>query len=208
MSTRHSLSAYNLWASLALQALFTNHRPTPSSDSQPWKTTKQCYFWNCWGGFDCSDLTSIWSRRRRSLCFHNQFVSSQSLIGGAFPRVLPAAGQLLNCNLDSICCKYKWVLNQLANRHLLFHKLIRIGCNLDALTKAQFLVRMNKVDKELKDFMKFAKKGCHKYIGGYIEWCPETGVWMKRCWLLGQVQVFLNGRTRDPRNLQTVTSMG
>jgi hypothetical protein len=49
--------------------------------------------------------------------------------------------------------------------------------------------------------MKATEKDCHKYIGGHIKWCPETGVWTKRCWLLGQVQVFLNGRTRDPQNL-------
>ncbi len=49
--------------------------------------------------------------------------------------------------------------------------------------------------------MKTAEKDCHKYIKGHIEWCPETGVWMKRCWLLRQVQVFLNSRTRDPQNL-------
>jgi hypothetical protein len=61
---------------------------------------------------------------------------------------------------------------------------------------------MNRVDKELEDFMKAAEKDCHKYIGGHIKWCPETGVWTKHHWLLGWVQVFLNGgRVRDPKNL-------
>jgi hypothetical protein len=125
----------------------------------------------------------------------------QSLIGDAFPRVLPAAERLLNCDSDRIQCKYNWVLNQLASRHLLFHKLLQMGCDLDSLSEAQFLVRINKANKELEEFMKVTKKDCHKYIGGHIEWCPVTGVWMKHCWLLGQVQVFLNGQTRDPRNL-------
>jgi hypothetical protein len=136
-------------------------------------------------------------------------LSLQSLIGDTFPRVLPAPGRLLNCDSDRIQCKYNQVLNQLANRHLLFHKLLQMDCDLDSLSEAQFLVIINKVDKELKDFMKAAKKDCHKYIGGHIEWCPKTGVWMKRHWLLGQVQVFLNGWTRDPRNLLlTAASMG
>jgi hypothetical protein len=132
---------------------------------------------------------------------HQVFIidlSSQSIISDAFPRVLPAAGRLLNCNSDCICCKYNWVLNQLANRHLLFHKLLCIGHGLDALTNVQIFVRLSKVDKELKDFMTATEKDCHKYLGGHIEWCPETGVWTKHRWLLGQVQVFLN----------TVPSMG
>jgi hypothetical protein len=120
-------------------------------------------------------------------------LSSQSLIGDAFPRVLPAAAHLLNCASDHIQSKYNWVLNQLANRHLLFHKLLRLGRDLDSLSKVKFLVRINKIDKELEEFMKAFEKECHKYVGGRIEWCLETGVWMKRCWLLGQVQDFLNG---------------
>jgi hypothetical protein len=78
-----------------------------------------------------------------------------------------------------------------------------MGRDLESLSEAQFLVRINKVDKEIEEFMKATKKDCHKYIGGHIKWCPETGIWMKRHWLLGQVQVFLNGWTRDPRNLFT-----
>jgi hypothetical protein len=111
-------------------------------------------------------------------------LSSQYLIGDAFPRVLPAAGRLLNCDSDRIQCKNNRVLNQLANRHLLFYKLLQIGCNLDSLSEAQFLLRINKIDKELKEFMKASNKDYHKYIGGHIKWCPETGVWMKLCWLL------------------------
>jgi hypothetical protein len=128
-------------------------------------------------------------------------LSSQSPIGDAFPRVLPAAAHLLNCDSNQIQSKYNWVLNQLANRHLLFHKLLRLGRDPNSLSKVQFLVRINKIDKELKEFMKASKRECHKYVEGRIEWCPETGAWMKRCWLLGRVQVFLNRWTRDPRNL-------
>jgi hypothetical protein len=49
--------------------------------------------------------------------------------------------------------------------------------------------------------MKAAEKGCHKYLGGWVEWSPEAGLWLKRRWLLARVQVFLNGNTRDTQNL-------
>jgi hypothetical protein len=94
-------------------------------------------------------------------------LSFQSLIGDAFPSVLPAAGSLPNCDSDCIQCKHNGVLNQLANRHLLFHKLLQMGPNLDSLSEAQFLVRINKVNKELEEFMKAAKKDCHKF------WCTH-----------------------------------
>jgi hypothetical protein len=83
-------------------------------------------------------------------------LSSQSLIWDAFPRVLPAAGHLLNYDSDRIQCKYNQVLNQLANRHILFHKLLQMGHDLNSFSEAQFLVRINKVNQELKEFMKVA----------------------------------------------------
>jgi hypothetical protein len=49
--------------------------------------------------------------------------------------------------------------------------------------------------------MKAAEKDCHEYLGGQVEWSPKAGIWLKQRWLLARVQVFLNGNTKDPRNL-------
>ncbi len=72
--------------------------------------------------------------------------SSQSLIGDAFPRLMPAASRLSNCNSKQIRNKYNQVLNQLSNQHLLFHKLLWLNDEVDSLTETQFLLRINKID--------------------------------------------------------------
>ncbi len=105
--------------------------------------------------------------------------TSQSLIGNAFPRVMPAASRLLNCNPNQIRNKYNQVLNQLSNRHLLFYKLLWLNDEVDSLTETQFLLRINKIDQELEEFMKAVEKDCHKYLGGRVEWSPKAGVWLK-----------------------------
>jgi hypothetical protein len=51
-------------------------------------------------------------------------VSLESIMGDVFPRVIPAAGCLLNCESDKITNNYIKVLTQLSNRHLIFKKLL------------------------------------------------------------------------------------
>jgi hypothetical protein len=47
----------------------------------------------------------------------------ETILGNVFPRVIPAARQLLTCSSDKIRNNFTTVLNQLANRHLIFNKL-------------------------------------------------------------------------------------
>jgi hypothetical protein len=49
--------------------------------------------------------------------------------------------------------------------------------------------------------MKASEQGCHKHIRNNIEWSPYSGVWLHWQWLLARIQQYLQGKTRDPRNL-------
>jgi hypothetical protein len=60
---------------------------------------------------------------------------------------------------------------------------------------------MNKVDLELKEFMKSSERGSHKYKRNNIEWSPYAKVWIHRQWLLKRVHKYLLVKTKDPRNL-------
>ena len=71
----------------------------------------------------------------------------------------------------------------------------------DQMTASEFLLEMNKWDKQLEDFMKCAENNCHQYHQNHIEWSPIVGVWLKRHWLLNRVQRYLDGKVPDPRNL-------
>ena len=128
-------------------------------------------------------------------------VTSSSVLGDVFPRVIPAAGRLLNCASDKIKNNYIKVLNQLTERHLLFKKLLYIDRDSSEVTNAQLQLRLNKFDKELEEFMKSSERESHKYKRTNIEWSPLAGVWIQRRWLLTRIQRFLSGLTKDPRNL-------
>jgi hypothetical protein len=60
---------------------------------------------------------------------------------------------------------------------------------------------MNKIDKEMEQFMKLAERDSHKFKRNNIEWSPITRVWLRQCWLLQRMQRCMAGRIRDPRNL-------
>ncbi len=125
-------------------------------------------------------------------------ILSKSILGNAFPRVIPVARRLLTCSSDTIRNNYTAVLNQLVNRHLLFKKLLLINQDSD---HAELQLCLNLVDLELEQFMKSSEQGCHKYKWNNIEWSLYVGVWILRRWLLSRVQTFMSGKTRDPRNL-------
>jgi hypothetical protein len=90
------------------------------------------------------------------------------------------------------------VLNQLANRHLIFKKLLLLDQDSD---HAELHLSLNLANLELEQFMKSIEQGCHKYKRNNIEWSPYAGVWILRQWLLSRVLTFMSGKMRDPRNL-------
>ena len=132
-------------------------------------------------------------------CFIVDF-SSSSVIGDVFPRVVPAAGRKLTDN-DRHRGAYQTCLSQLCDRHRMFRKLWQLRRESASLTDSQWLLRMNKWDQELEQFMKSAEANCRRYKQNHIEWSPEVGSWLRRRWLLARVRKFKDGKIRDPRNL-------
>jgi hypothetical protein len=114
-------------------------------------------------------------------------IALETILGDVFLRVIPIAGRLLNCVLDKIRTRYIAVLNQLSNRYRIFQKLLRIDRDSDHISPAQVQLRMNRVDLELKQFMKSAEGDSLKFRQNSIEWSPYAGMWIHQRWLLKQV---------------------
>ena len=89
-------------------------------------------------------------------------VSSDSILGDVFPRVIPAAGCLLNCESDKIKSNYIKVLTQLLNRHLIFKKLLVVDRESNKISSSRVQLEMNRIDQELEQFMKSSEQHCHK----------------------------------------------
>ncbi len=122
------------------------------------------------------------------------YVSSNSFMGDVFPRVIPAAGRLLNCESDKIKSNYIKVLTQLTNRHLIFKILLFVDQESNRISPSMVQLKMNRIDLELEQFMESSKQNCHKYKMTHIKWSPYAGVWLHQQWLL------VSGKTRDTRN--------
>jgi hypothetical protein len=107
-------------------------------------------------------------------------VSSNSIMGDVFSRVIPAAGCLLNCKSDKIKSNYTKVLTQLSNRHLIFKKLLFVDWESDRISPSMVQLKTNTIDLELEQFMKSSEQNCHKYKMMQIKWSPYARVWLHR----------------------------
>ncbi len=135
---------------------------------------------------------------------HREFlldIALESILSDVFPQVIPVSRHLLNCASDRIKQSCITLLNQLANRHHIFRKLLTIDWDSNHIPAYQVQLRMNKVDLELKEFMKSLECRSHKYKRNNIEWSPYAKVWIHRRWLLKRVRKYLLGKTKDPWNL-------
>jgi hypothetical protein len=80
-------------------------------------------------------------------------------------------------------------------------KLLQIRQSSDILSDSDFILLMNKWDKEFEHYMKAAEKRCRSFHQSHIAWSPKVGIWLSRRWLLDRVQKYLDGKIKDPRNL-------
>ncbi len=128
-------------------------------------------------------------------------ITLELILGDVFPRVIPASSRLLNCKSDKIKNSYIVVLNQLSNRHLIFQKLLLTDRASKHISHAALQLRMNKITKEMEQFMKSAERDSHKLKRNNMELSPITRVWLCQRWLLQRVEKYKAGRIRDPRNL-------
>ena len=83
----------------------------------------------------------------------------------------------------------------------MFEKLAAIRAIEDDLSFSEFQFLMDRWDDELTDYMRSAEKHCNQRRGKQLDWSPEVGVWLSRRWLLKRIQKWMDGKTRDPRNL-------
>ena len=95
-------------------------------------------------------------------CFIIDF-TSESVLGGIFPRTLASSKRKLHCDYERIWNNYNSVLSELANRHQLFKKLNGLDDIAKVLTEAEFQLHTNWWDNKLMEYMKASENKCHKF---------------------------------------------
>ena len=115
-----------------------------------------------------------------SLLPFNVGTGNHRVLGNVFPRIIPASSRLLNCKSNKIKKSYIAVLNQLSNRHPIFQKLPLTDRASNNISLAALQLQMNKIDKEMEQFMKSAERDSYKFKRNNIERSPITRVWLHR----------------------------
>jgi hypothetical protein len=69
-------------------------------------------------------------------------------------------------------------------------------------TKASAIKRLNKVDKELGEYMRYAERKCRKIKSGRIPFSPEASLWIRRTQVYRSLLKYHAGRIKNRGNLK------
>ena len=106
--------------------------------------------------------------------------------GDSNPRVVSSSGRILRSYAYAYKSKYNKVLQQLVDKHRIFEKLPDIMGIPDILV-GRYYIRMNKRDKEFKEFMLASKNKCRTWKNDQIELSPTVRMWPGMRWIVGRV---------------------
>ena len=121
-------------------------------------------------------------------CFFLDFTSS-SVISTKFPNIVRCSARKFHCKSTWLVNAYNAELDMLCNHVKLYQRIYFIYSNLDSFSDADYVPLMNNWDMELVQFKLHAKVNCTKFKSCHIEWSPEVGFWLARCWLLARVKM-------------------
>ncbi len=112
---------------------------------------------------------------------HRLFVidfASSNIIGNTPPKVARLASRRLNTKIPHVAVEYARILEG----KIIQHQLIEMVGNAhsECRSKRAITRRLNKLDKELGQYMRRAEKKCQKIKSGHIPFLPESSLWICR----------------------------
>ncbi len=120
----------------------------------------------------------------------------------AFPNIIQCAARKLHCTSFWMVAMYNNELTRICNEHNMFHRLDKILRLCDFFPDDDFLLLMNSLDDEMKEYMLHAETYCSKFMMGHIEWSQSIRIRLSPRWLLHRVQLWMIGaRSCNPCNM-------
>ncbi len=110
---------------------------------------------------------------------HRLFVinfASKDIIGTNPPKIICPASRRLNTKLPHVAAEYSRLLEEKIIGHCLMK---RVGkAHVSSRSRWTFTRHLNCLDKDLGDYMRYAKKNCRKIKSGRIPFSPEALLWI------------------------------
>jgi hypothetical protein len=92
------------------------------------------------------------------------------------PKIISPASRRLNTKLPCIAAEYSRLLEEKIIKH---HLIKRVGkAHVSSRSRQSFTKRLNWLDEELGNYMRYAEKHCRKIKSGRIPFSPEALLWI------------------------------
>ncbi len=125
---------------------------------------------------------------------------SKDIIGQAPPRVIRATLRCLNTRIPRVANEYVRILEEKVLRHQLIERMGAVHSS--SKSHEKMTKRINRIDRELGQYMRHAEKKCRKIKSGRIPFLPEACGWIKRTQVYRLLLKYHEGRIRNRGNLK------
>ncbi len=125
---------------------------------------------------------------------------TKDLVGEAPPKVVRPASRHLKTKLPGVSEAYCNMLE----KEIIKHRLIkRTGEAYErSRSKKDLRNRLNRIDKELGEYMRYAEKKCRKIKSGRIPFSPKVALWIHRLLVYRSILKYHAGTIRNRGNLK------
>ena len=115
-------------------------------------------------------------------------------------KVIRPTSRRLNTKIPRVTADYTRILEE----KVLFHRLIeQMGtAHQKSVSKESAIKRLNKLDKELGQYMRYVKKKCHKIKSGHIPFLPKASLWIRWTQVYQSLLNYHAGRIKNRGNLK------
>lgn len=135
----------------------------------------------CTQGIDCINIYV--SPHRAGAGDHRYWImdfDAQSVLGAGYPHLVRPKGRRLKCVVKRTRVAYLRRLRKLTERHKMYSKMQSIQDSVGQVPPRELKIKMNKWDQENVEHKLAAEEGCNQYKNDFLEFSPETNVWIKR----------------------------
>ncbi len=126
--------------------------------------------------------------------------STASIISTCPPKIIRPALCRLNTKIPRCALRYNRALQKNILRHRLLEQMISVAESDDS--KEVILTKLNQLDREGEQYMKHAKKKCHRIKSGCILFSPEASSWIRQCQVYCSLLRWHAGKIRNWGNLK------
>ncbi len=156
-----------------------------------------------WVTLDISISNTVIMPAGYSIGDHRLFIidmAMRDLVGELPPKVVRTASRRLNTMLPGVANKYA----NLLERQIIRHRLIKHTGEAHRKSKSKrgLQRRLNRLDKELGQYMRYAERRCRQIKSGRIPFSPKAVLWIWRTQVYRSLLKFHAGRISNKGNLK------